>query len=124
MNLFRRDLTPPITGYRHAPPLTIRWAGPDDAEHLEVLAELDETPVPPAPLMLGLVDDEVWAAVSVSTGRAIADPFKPSAEVARLVAERGHQFTVPEPRSRWGLARRHRRPAQVSLRARLGQGAL
>ncbi|MGE5617596.1 MAG: hypothetical protein ACM3UX_01530, partial [Candidatus Woesearchaeota archaeon] len=68
MNPLRRDHTPNPTRYRHTPPLTIRWARPDDAASLAVLAELDEATVPPAPLMLGFVDQELWAAVSVSTG--------------------------------------------------------
>jgi hypothetical protein len=123
MNPFRRNQTSHLAGYRHAPPLTIRWAGPDDAEGLDVLAELDEAPIPPAPLMLGFVDDELWAAVSVSSGAAICDPFKPSAEVARLVAERGRDLTVPG-RSGLGLAQPDRRPARVSLRARIGQSPL
>jgi hypothetical protein len=119
MNLFRRNLTPALTSYRHAPPLTIRWARPDDTENLEVLAELDEASIPPAPLLLGFVDEELWTAVSVSTGAAICDPFKPSADVARLVAERGRQLTVP---GRSGLTRAARRPAGAKLR--VGQSAV
>ncbi len=121
MNLLRRNFTPQLVGYLHAPPLSIRWAGPEDGEKLEILAELDEAPVPAVPLMLGFVDDELWAAVSVSTGVTIADPFKPSADVARLLAERGRQLTVPGQGSGFRLRRRRREPSRVSLRARLGQ---
>jgi hypothetical protein len=123
MNLLRRNSTSPLVGYRHVPPLSIRWAGPDDTEQLEALAELDEAPIPPAPLMLGFVDDELWAAVSVSTGVTIADPFKPSGDVARLLAERGRQLTVTGRSAGSRLLRRGLAPARSSLRARLGASA-
>ena len=55
MNFRRRNET--LVGYRHAPPLAIRWAEPADAAQLQALAELDEATVPDAPLMLGFVVD-------------------------------------------------------------------
>lgn len=84
--------------YRRSRAVTICWATPADAPRLEFLAELDEADVPSAPLLLGLVGDELWVAASVSTGAVISDPFRPSADVARLVLERGRQLTVPAPR--------------------------
>lgn len=111
MKLLQRNPTHDLIGYRHAAPVTIRWARPEDAERLDVLAELDEASIPPAPHMLGFVDDELWVAVSASTGAAICDPFKPSSEVARLVAERGRQLTVPRARSGWRAALPRRQPA-------------
>jgi hypothetical protein len=97
---------PSHPAYRRAPAVTLRWAGEADARRLEVLAELDEAPVPPAPLLLGFVGDELWSAVSLSTGAAIADPFKPSAEVTRLARERGRQLTVPAREdARFGMSR-------------------
>lgn len=119
---FRRNRS--LIGYRHAPPLAIRWAEPEDAARLEVLAELDEASIPAAPLMLGFVDDELWAAVSVSTGARICDPFKPSAEIARLVAARGRQLTVLGRTSGFRLAGRRRQPAGAGFQARLGQGSV
>lgn len=107
----------PSSLYRDSPPLTVRWASPADAEALEILAELDEAAVPQAPRLLGFVGDELWAAVSLSTGAAISDPFRPSADVARLVSERGRQLTVAARRSgRFGPARRRRRAAVLGLR--------
>jgi hypothetical protein len=99
MTIFTRSRqTHRASGYRHSPAVTIRWASPDDAERLEVLAELDEAPAPSPPLLLGLVGDELWVALSLCTGAMIADPFRPSAEVAALVSQRGRQLMVPEPR--------------------------
>jgi hypothetical protein len=103
----------PLDLYRDSPPVTVRWATPADEERLEVLAALDEAVLPPAPRLLGIVGDELWAAVSLSTGAVISDPFRRSAEVARLVSERGRQLTIRDrrpgrfPRTAW----RRRSPA-------------
>jgi hypothetical protein len=121
MKLRRDNTVSALIGYRHAPAVSIRWAGPGDEEKLGLLAELDEDVIPAAPLMLGFVDDELWTAVSVSTGAAISDPFKPSADVARLVAERGRQLTVTGRGSGLRLLRRRRGPSRGALKARLGQ---
>jgi hypothetical protein len=94
--IHRRD--PHLTiAYRQSPEVTIRWAMPADAPRLEILAALDEADVPPPPLLLGLVGDELWVAASLSSGTIIADPFRHSAEVALLVRERGQQLTVTPP---------------------------
>lgn len=85
-----------MAGYRRSPALTIRWATPADTHRLRILADLDETPVPPVPLLLAFADDELWAALSVSTGTLIANPFRWSAELAALLVERGRQLTVSE----------------------------
>lgn len=89
----RKERTSPA--YRHSAEVTIRWATADDAPNLALLSELDEAPIPPSPLLLGLVGEELWVAASLSSGTVISDPFRPSAEVATLVVERGRQLTVP-----------------------------
>jgi hypothetical protein len=121
MNLGSNNRTPSPIAYRRGPAVSIRWAGPGDEDKLELLAELDEDTLPAAPLMLGFVDDELWAAVSVSSGATISDPFKPSGDVARLVAERGRQLTVTPRSSGFRLLRRRREPARSALKTRLGQ---
>lgn len=93
-------VTEPIRGYRQSPEVTIRWATPADAPALAILADVDEAEVPAAPLLLAIVDGELWVAASASTGAMICDPFRPSAEVAALVRERGRQLTVPHGRGR------------------------
>lgn len=100
--------------YRRSAELTIRSALPDDAPKLEALAELDEARVPPPPLLLGLVGEELWVAASLSSGAVISNPLRRSGEIARLVLERGRQLTVPEPRHvRFGLLRRRPPPLRV-----------
>jgi hypothetical protein len=75
--------------------VTIRWATPDDTRQVEMLAELDEATLPPAPLLLAFVGDELWVAMSLGTGAMLRDPFRPTSELAALVRERGRQLTVP-----------------------------
>jgi hypothetical protein len=96
MNLQRRKTRAQVSGYRRSPRVTIRWATPDDARSVAILAELDEAPVPPSPLLLAFVGDELWVALSLRTGAVVCDPFRPSADVAALAVERGRQLTVPE----------------------------
>jgi hypothetical protein len=94
MNPFPRKPSRLAGGYRRSAAVTIRWATPADARQLEILAQLDEAPVPPAPVLLAFVGGELWVARSAGTGAVISDPFRPSAEVADLVRERGRQLTV------------------------------
>jgi hypothetical protein len=96
MNLFAPKPPIDVAGYRRSPAVTIRWAAAEDAAKLAILAEFDEASMPAAPVLLGFVGDELWVAVSVSTGATISDPFRPSAEVAELVIDRARQLTVPQ----------------------------
>jgi hypothetical protein len=95
MNLLAPKSPIDVAGYRRSPAVTIRWATADDAGRLATLAEFEEASVPAAPVLVGFVGDELWVAVSVSTGATISDPFRPSAEVADLVLERARQLMVP-----------------------------
>lgn len=97
LNLFQRTTQTRPGGYRRTPAVTIRWATPDDARDMEILADLDETRVPPAPQLLAFVGDELWVAFSPATGAVVSDPFRHSAEVVALVRARGRQLNVPEP---------------------------
>jgi hypothetical protein len=109
MNVFPPKAQVEVAGYRRSPAVTIRWATPDDAPKLAILAEVDEAAIPQAPVLLAFVGDEMWVAVSVSTGATISDPFRPSADVADLVVERARQLTVTErgrPESRLTRLRR------------------
>ena len=65
------------------------------------LASLDSAPVPPGPLLLAERDGELRAALSLSDGRAVADPFHPTAAIVDLLAA----VAAPEP-ARRGLLRR------------------
>ena len=90
----RTPATKHAAGYRRAFPVTIRWSTPADAGRLENLAALDEAAMPPAPLLLAFVGDELWVALSLGSGAVVSDPFRPSAELVPLLRERGRQLTV------------------------------
>lgn len=73
------------------PDLTIRYAVPADAD---AVAALDSQPVPAGDLLVAEVEGELWAAVSLQTGRAIADPFRPSADAVALLRARARQLAA------------------------------
>lgn len=72
--------------------LVIRPARPGDTAAIAHLAELDESPVPPPPLLVAEVGGTVWAAVSVHTLQTVADPFRPSGEVVALAVQRARHL--------------------------------
>jgi hypothetical protein len=80
--------------------VTIRLAGPGDAAHLTRLAALDSAHVPRGDVLLGLVDDEPWAALSLADGAAVADPFRRSGAVVALLRERARLLDEERPRRR------------------------
>jgi hypothetical protein len=92
----------------HQPTLLIRRAGPHDAAALVDLAELDEAPVPPEPLLLAEVAGELWVAVSLVNLDYVADPFRCSAPIADLALARARQLRG-EPERAGRSAERHSR---------------
>jgi hypothetical protein len=72
--------------------LTIRTATPVDSDALERLAQLDSSPAPQGPVLVGEVGSELWAAISLQDYQLVSDPFRPAGEVAFLVAERARQM--------------------------------
>ena len=79
--------------------ITIRFAYPDDAASLRRLAALDSKPLPPGPMLVAEVAGELWAAVSTTgEARAIADPFRYTAELVTLLQERAERLAhSPQP---------------------------
>jgi hypothetical protein len=65
--------------------LTIRRADSSDAGALLRLAALDSASPPTGDALLAEVGGELWAAVEVDSGAAIADPFRPSGELVDLL---------------------------------------
>jgi hypothetical protein len=68
--------------------VTIRRASAADATSLERLAALDSSSPPTGDALLAEVGDELWAAVELDGGAAIADPFRPSGELVELLRYR------------------------------------
>lgn len=72
-------------------PITIRRATDDDARALDRLARLDSQRLPAGPHLLATSDDVPVAAVSLSSGRLVADPFAATDPIVDLLRERaGH----------------------------------
>lgn len=69
--------------------IKLRLAGATDRAELERLAILDERPLPPAPHLIARCDGELTAALSLATGELIADPFRRTAEVQRVLLAHG-----------------------------------
>jgi hypothetical protein len=91
----RRAASSPVAG---APGerVVVRPSRPQDGIVLDRLAALDGARRPAGELLLAEVDGEVLAAVPVEGGRAIADPFRPTADLveqlhARARVRRGRQ---------------------------------
>ena len=94
--------------------VTIREATAADEEGIRRLAERDSASIPPRPLVIGEVEGEIRAAISVATGTTIADPFRRSADVVALVHARADQLRRRRSRRARVVAQT---PAQVPAAA-------
>ena len=72
--------------------ITVRPASTADDDALADLAELDSVRVPPAPLLLAEIDDELRAALSLTDGTVISDPFHVSADLVALLRDRARKL--------------------------------
>jgi hypothetical protein len=89
-----------------SPALTLRYAHVGDAAALDRLAQLDSAHAPRGIVLVAEVTGELWAAVSLDDPRiAVADPFRPTAELVALLAERARQLRSTERRRRHLLPR-------------------
>ena len=86
-------------------PLVLRPATSADTAELERLAALDSARPLDGEVLLAYAGGEVRAALSVESGRVVADPFWPSAELVDLL----HAAAGERPRR--SLRRRLVRPA-------------
>jgi uncharacterized protein YoaH (UPF0181 family) len=79
--------------------VTIRRSHARDREALERLAQLDSRHLADGQLLVAEVAGELRAALPLSGGAAIADPFRPTAPLVSLLQMRAHQIrTVVEGR--------------------------
>ncbi len=84
--------------------ITIRPGYADDHRALVRLAALDSASIPDGPLLVADLDGELSAALSLRDGAAIADPFRPTAEIVALLrAHAAAARPTPRKRPRWGL---------------------
>jgi hypothetical protein len=71
--------------------ITITHSTAADSEDVWRLALLDDRRAPAGPALLAYVDGELRAAVGLVDGRAIADPFHPTAELVEMLRFQARQ---------------------------------
>jgi hypothetical protein len=75
-----------------AEPVVIRLASAADAPAVEVLAQLDSRRVPRGDVLIGERHGRPIAAVALTSGESVADPFIRTAEVVELLQIRARQL--------------------------------
>jgi hypothetical protein len=85
--------------------LTIRRATSEDTLAVRRLAVLDSSFPPTGDVLLAEMGDELWAALSVDTGSAVADPFRPSRDVLDLLRFRAERLSAGSHQHAGVLAR-------------------
>jgi hypothetical protein len=72
--------------------LTVRHAVASDLSELARLAALDSARPPRGPALVAEADSRMLAALPLGSGRPIADPFEPTAEIVALLQLRAEQL--------------------------------
>ena len=88
--------------------LVLRRSTAEDAPALARLARLDSAPRPRGEMLVAEVDDRIVAAVPFDGGPAIADPFRPTADIVELLRARAELLSPARrraPRQRFRLPR-------------------
>ena len=88
----RRRITGAKRQRREADAVVIRQAAPADGGRLRRLALLDSAPEPQGPMLVAERDGVLVAALPMRGGRAIADPFEPTAGIVGLLELRRSQL--------------------------------
>ena len=80
-------------------PTTLRRAVPADHDVLERLAQRDSRALPSGPYLIAERDGRIDAALSLSSGELIADPFRRTAELCNLLRCHAGDVRVQSERS-------------------------
>ena len=89
----------------HSTTIHLRRATALDDVALRRLAALDSARPLAGDVLLAEVGEELWAALSLDDGHAVADPLRPSADAVLLLGERGRQLRRSERRGSHGRTR-------------------
>jgi hypothetical protein len=100
----------------HLAGVTLRAARPDDAPAVARLASLDSRRLPAGPFLLAEENGVPRAALSLSTGATIADPFAPTDHLLTLLRRHAARRTAP-PGWHGNAARVRSRLPRLALRA-------
>ena len=85
--------------------IIIRLTRPTDTDELRRVAQRDSRPLPYGELLVALVEGEIRAAISLTRGEVIADPFHRTDELVRMLTLRRQQMEGATVRPRRGLRR-------------------
>jgi hypothetical protein len=112
-NILSRRLAPLSSAGAWPDSVTIRRAQPSDEAALAKLAALDSHPTLSGAVLVAEVQGEIWAAAEIDGAWVLADPFRPSGEVALVVAQRAGEMRMAAARK----ARSDRRKARAAAKA-------
>ena len=100
----RRSIVEPqptrVTSQAQTAIVALRLAGPDEVQVVRRLASLDDAPALTGQVLLALVDGQAVAALSLSDGRVVANPFLPTEAAVGLLRLRAQHLSVKRPRRR------------------------
>jgi hypothetical protein len=99
---------PTVESHRNHEHVTVRYAGVADAPALARLAALDSGTPPRGPALIAEVGSRPLAALPLGSGRPIADPFEPTAELVALLQLRAAQLDAGNASPRRSFAQRLR----------------
>ena len=80
--------------------VTVRRSASGDESALARLAALDSARPPTGPALIAEADSRILAALPLGSGRPIADPFEPTAELVALLELRRTQIESADSLSR------------------------
>jgi hypothetical protein len=86
-------------------PVTLRFGAARDENSLARLAALDSKEPPTQPVLLAEVDGQLLAALTLSDGCVIADPFHPTLDLIALLRARACQLNGHSRTRRGGRLR-------------------
>ena len=70
----------------------MRLAAADDSARIRTLAMLDDKRLPAGPFLVAEANGEIVAAQSLSTGTAVADPFRLTSDIVAMLRLRAGQI--------------------------------
>src|SRR5690242_2034869 len=106
-----KQLRGPVQSVPATAGVVIRHARADEGHALATLAQLDSSRAPRGDVLVADVRGELWAAVSIDDGHAVANPFRPSGELTFHLSERVRELHAGPRRLRGGRARARVRAA-------------
>jgi len=76
--------------------VAIRLAGPEDESSIHRIASLDGKKAPQGRVLVAEADSEIIAALGITGGHAVADPFRWTSDVVALMEMRAEQLAAAD----------------------------